>query len=193
MKIHSNHKSRGFSGDCVFFGTGPIKLFFKYIFFTLFCLILLVSAGAQSTGVSEIHTRDMVILGSEENVHIQDNRKAFRARIDTGAQTSSIHAGNIHFFERDGERWVRFDINHDGLERVLETPLESMVAIRQANSSEPLYRPLVMLNVQLGPIRKETLFTLADRSRMTFPVLIGRNFLWGDALVDVSKSYLHGK
>lgn len=119
--------------------------------------------------------------------------ESYKCRIDTGAEISSIHAQGVLPFMKEGESWVRFNINHDGNDKILECPLESMVAVRQANSKTPVYRALVKLNIRIGVLEKEALFSLSDRSRMTFPVLIGRNVLMGDALVDVSETYIQGK
>ncbi|MBF9018856.1 MULTISPECIES: RimK/LysX family protein [unclassified Oceanispirochaeta] len=153
----------------------------------IFFIIVLSSISAQNS------LGDKLILGSEEMALFTSLGESFTARIDTGAETSSIHARGVVHFVQNGENWVRFNINHDGTDRFFECPLESMVAVRQANSQTPVYRPVVKLNIQIGELRKDALFTLADRSRMAFPVLIGRNFLKGDALVDVSTAYLHGK
>lgn len=158
----------------------------RSIIFVYFFIILLSSISAQNS------IGDKVILGSEEMVLFTSLGDFFTARIDTGAETSSIHARGVVPFVQNGENWVRFNIDHDGTDRFLECPLESMVAVRQANSQIPVFRPVVKLNIQIGELRKDALFTLADRSRMTFPVLIGRSFLMGDAIVDVSADYLQG-
>lgn len=158
----------------------------KIVPVALFLMVVLNPLSSQSL------LEDKIIFGSEEMVLLTTFDEAFAGRIDTGAETSSIHAQSVLPFMKEGENWIRFNINHDGIERIMECPLESMIAVRQANNKTPVYRPLVKLNIQIGALNMDALFTLADRSRMTFPVLIGRNVLRKNILVDVSESFLQG-
>ena len=112
------------------------------------------------------------------------------ARIDSGAAYSSIHASDISHFNKDGDEWVRFNLDFDGKDRVMERPLEDLVLIRQSGSAGVFERPVVPLDVRLGTYSLTLSFSLADRRHMTFPVLLGRDFLYDRALVDVSSTYL---
>ena len=120
-----------------------------------------------------------------------DNLKQqYKARIDTGATTSSLNATNIVEFERDGKKWVRFDFSKAlNNSHIIEAKVARTILIRQANNSKPTRRPIIELPVQLGDIKTLTEFTLADRSHMTFPVLLGRTFLKDIAVVDVARTY----
>src|SRR5690554_7836235 len=92
----------------------------------------------------------------------------YQARIDSGATTSSIHADNILRFERDGKKWVRFEIREDDDSEPIEveTPLTRTVLIRQASAEEPERRSVVTLTVNLGGLQQDSEFTLTDRSKM---------------------------
>jgi len=57
------------------------------------------------------------------------------------------------------------------------------------HGAEDMKRPVVKLKIMLGNIEMERQFTLADRSKYTFPVLIGRNVLSGKYLVDVNRKF----
>ena len=74
----------------------------------------------------------------------------------------------------------------------LEVPLERNVLIRQASFDDVDRRPVVVFDVKLGDnLHQPTEFTLADRSRMSYPVLLGRSFLKDVAVVDVGQEFIH--
>ncbi|QFI36858.1 ATP-dependent zinc protease [Moritella marina ATCC 15381] len=130
------------------------------------------------------------VIGSEELVLLDDLTEKYKARIDTGATTSSLNATDIVEFERDGKKWVRFNFNKNLNEsQVIEAKIARTILIRQANSTEPTRRPIIELPVQLGEIKTLTEFTLADRRHMSFPVLLGRTFLKDIVMVDVARTY----
>jgi len=143
---------------------------------------------SQST--EAIASLEKTVIGSEELVFLDDLKQQYKARIDTGATTSSLNATDIIEFERDGKKWVRFNFSKamDNAQ-VIEAKIARTILIRQANNSEPTRRPIIELPVQLGDIKTLTEFTLADRSHMTFPVLLGRTFLKDIVMVDVARTY----
>ena len=134
---------------------------------------------------------DKLVIGSEELVLLSDLTNEYKARIDTGATTSSLNATDIVEFERDGKKWVRFNFSQaiNNETQIIEAKIARTILIRQANNSESTRRPIIELPVQLGDIKMLTEFTLADRSRMTFPVLLGRTFLKDIVMVDVARTY----
>ncbi|MDC0609465.1 ATP-dependent zinc protease [Vibrio sp.] len=134
-----------------------------------------------------------VVLGSVEKVTIDAVNKTLDARVDTGAKTSSINAEDIESFERNGEEWVRFHIANDKDEKKewIEAPVVRNVKIKQASNEDGEKRIVVKLWVTVGDIHEKTEFTLADRSQMSHPILLGREFIRDIALVDVSKEYIH--
>ncbi len=132
---------------------------------------------------------DKLVVGEVEDVRFDNHGLVLRARIDTGASTSSLDARDVQTFERDGERWVRFTVLHpvEGEPVVMERPRVRGVRILQAAAEEPERRPVVELRVTLGEMTQTAEFTLADRSSLEHPVLIGRNILRDLMVVDVSK------
>jgi len=137
-----------------------------------------------------------VVLGQTEWVYVSTVKRNFKARVDTGATTASISATNIERFERDGEKWVRFNLEHEKNTepKTIEARIVRFVSIIQANDpDEKDSRLVVNLHVRIGGVVGETEFTLTDRTHMEYPILIGRTFLQDVAVVDVSKEYLHPK
>lgn len=134
-----------------------------------------------------------IIVGEEEWVHISPPKANLLARVDTGATVSSIHAVNVVEFERDGEKWVKFDIAHAEGEpdMTVERKVIRYSNIRQSTSDDTVKRPVVKLNIRLGSIKESAEFTLADRGQMNYPVLLGREFLKDITLVDPGKQQIH--
>jgi len=152
------------------------------------------------TGVTQVLVSDSAnentpyyslgVIGQVEPVYITPFEHAFPARIDTGAETSSIHAHDITPFERDGKRWIRFSLKQreTGIDHTFERPMVSKVKITRQEGDEMRYK--VNMRIRMGDVDMEREFSLADRSDFEFQVLIGRNVLEGNAVVDVSKSNL---
>ncbi|MDN3682386.1 ATP-dependent zinc protease [Vibrio tapetis subsp. quintayensis] len=138
-----------------------------------------------------------IVLGAIEKVKVDTIKQQFDARVDTGATTSSINAIDIQEFERNGKTWVKFHIKDDSAAademHWIEAPVVRYVKIRQATNSDSERRIVVELWVQLGDVHEKAQFTLADRSQMSHPILLGREFIQDIALVDVSKQYLQTK
>lgn len=114
------------------------------------------------------------------------------AKIDTGARTSSLHATDIERFERNGQRWLRFqlDIGEGQSEPVIcEVPRADRRVITSSNG-EAQERPIIKTMLQLGNQSFRAEFSLADRSDMRFPILVGRTALRKRFLVASGRSYL---
>ncbi|MGM0412251.1 MAG: ATP-dependent zinc protease [Pseudomonadota bacterium] len=141
---------------------------------------------------------DRYLLGRREWVRFPSLEVALEARVDTGANTSSLSATDITPFERDGEDWVRFRIargedhavHPDTEPGEIERPVARTVTIIQASGEEERY--VVTLPMELGPISERVEFTLNDRTDLSTPLLLGRRFFMDIALVDVGRKHIHG-
>lgn len=145
---------------------------------------------------SQGHTVDgKLLVGEAEWIWVDAANDAFQARVDTGATTSSISAQDITIFERNGKNWVRFFLSHQEMDDKIqiEAPLVRHVRVRQASADDLDRRPVVRLAVRIGDMTEKAEFTLKDRSDMTFPVLLGREFLKDIAVVDVAREYIQPK
>ncbi len=139
-------------------------------------------------------TSNKVWVGRREIINFPVLGAKFEARIDTGAESSSLDARDITQFERDGEKWVRFKILTDGKhEKTVERPVMRWVRVYQSIDTEGERRPVVQLAFRIGTIEDMTDFTLTDRSHLDYSVLVGRNILTDLMVVDVSESFLLGK
>jgi hypothetical protein len=136
-----------------------------------------------------------IIIGRLEKIFLPElSQNSLDAKIDTGAYTSSLHCHNIELFENDGEQWVRFNVLDPHHPEYEEKPFESPVyKIKKVRSSNGLVEERVVIKQRAHFTGKKRMIqlSLANRSEMKFPVLIGRRFLTGRFIVDVSKKYLY--
>jgi len=132
---------------------------------------------------------DKLVIGELENVYIPKYQITLKARIDTGAKTTSIHAENITPFEREGKKWVRFEIL-DKNKRVIKVkkPIKRMVRIKEGGGVKDR-RYVVMMRINISSFSYFGEVNLSDRSSLKYPMLIGRNFIKGHAIVDVSQKF----
>ncbi|MYM61772.1 ATP-dependent zinc protease [Pseudomaricurvus sp. HS19] len=134
---------------------------------------------------------DLRIIGQVEYVDVMPINMRKKARVDTGAETTSIDASDIVEFERDGKSWVKFKVEdrRTGEVSEIKAPVVRWVRIKQ-HGVENVRRQVVRLELRMGSLHDKVEVTLADRDRFDYPILIGRNFLQGRAVVDVSRKYL---
>ena len=133
-----------------------------------------------------------VIVGQVERFYLAGPGLVYKARIDSGAETSSIYGRNIEQFERDGNNWVRFEVPVPGTEDdwvTMEKEISRTVKIIQASSDDSEKRAVVKLQFAIGDHQQVAEFTLADRGNLTYDVLVGRNILRDVMLIDVGREY----
>ncbi|UNK72382.1 RimK/LysX family protein [Microbacterium sp. H1-D42] len=119
-----------------------------------------------------------------------------KAKIDTGARTSSLHAFDVVEFDRDGEDWVRFSVHpwqESAADAVVhEAPVHDRRAVR-SSSGHAENRVVVVLRLRLVGADVDAEVTLTNRDEMGFRMLIGREALRRGYIVDPARSYLGGR
>ncbi len=111
------------------------------------------------------------------------------AKLDTGAKTSSLHAPDPEFITRDGKQWVRMTVTNRDIETVMiEAPVVRSAKIKRHFGNKQS-RPVVTLDLCIGNVRKTEEVNLVDRAGMNYQLLVGRNFLKGDLLIDSGATY----
>jgi hypothetical protein len=133
--------------------------------------------------------QEKAVFGWLEKVRIYPGGLVVRAKLDTGAKTSSLTALNMVSFVRDSELWVRFDVaDKKGKKITLEQKVHRVTRIKR-HGAESQNRVAVLLWICLGKSLREVEFTLVDRTGFNYPMLLGRNFLAGSFLVDASAKF----
>lgn len=139
------------------------------------------------------------LVGRSEWIGLPEVGTYLEARIDSGAEMSSLSATEITPFERDGEDWVRFKLGLNDEDSVIESkrdewieaPVERRVRAAQANGDAS--RPVISLLLTLGPLRESVEFTLDDRTHLDSPALLGRRFLMDITIVDVARRHIYDR
>lgn len=138
-----------------------------------------------------------VILGSEEWCSFPElGIPMIKARVDSGAKTSALHAINIAPFVKDEQNWVKFDINplQNNSRAVLHC--EAALVDKRIVKSSSGYREqryVIQTNLEIGEETWPIEMTLTNRDSMGFRMLLGREAMSGRVLVDPEKQYLAGE
>lgn len=134
----------------------------------------------------------MRILGYVEDVTLIPEGIVLKAKMDTGATTSSLNALNKETFERDGKEWIAFDIidpdDEDNRIR-LEREITRHVRIIR-HSGDHQRRPVVEVGLCMGDVYRKEEVSLIDRTALSYQLLVGRNHMAGAILLDSRDKFL---
>jgi ribosomal protein S6--L-glutamate ligase len=137
-----------------------------------------------------------LIVGSEEWCSFPSlNIPAIKARVDSGAKTSSMHAFNIHSFKRNGQSWVSFEVHPVQNDRKTTVRCESPIVDRRyvkSSSGTREKRYVISAPLQMGGDVWEIELTLSNRDTMGYRMLLGREAMNGRMLVDPAESFCLG-
>lgn len=147
----------------------------------LLCLVIAVTVPVSAREV----------VGWAEVAVIHPGNLSIRAKIDTGAKTSSLNCKCHDIYEKDGEQWLRFSVDsHDGTLLWLDRKVHRFAKIKR-HFGGVQERPVIMLGICLGGVYREAEVNVIDRSGLDFPLLIGRQFLDEEFLVDAGAQYIN--
>ena len=134
------------------------------------------------------------IVGIYENIILLPSGIKMPAKLDTGADTSSIHGEKIKIYEKDGKKYVRFLFVWDknGIEENLkmEKQLQRYVKVKRKSGLTSDRRPVVNLEFCLDGKKYNAEFTVADRDNFNYPLLLGREFLRKYFIIDPDRDYI---
>ena len=136
-------------------------------------------------------------VGRTETVAFPEfNIESINAKIDTGAYSTAIHASKIWLEDEDGVEYLNFillDESHPEFKNnVIRVSTYSRKKVRSSNGRLEK-RFILKTKIILGGKKRVTYLSLTDRSKMKYPVLIGRRLLKNGFIVDVSKKNIQNK
>lgn len=123
---------------------------------------------------------DKLVLGEVERVWMDPPGTFLEARVDAGSAGSSLQADEVVEFERDGNKWVRFNV------AVEDEP----VTVERQVTRYSKNTPVVTLRIQIGDVRETVEVTLVDPSDGDERLVLGRNYITDLALVDVARKHV---
>ena len=141
--------------------------------------------------------QNKIILGSEEWCSFPElGIPIIKARVDSGAKTSALHAINIAPFKKEGQNWVKFDINpiQNNVKTIIhcEAPLVDKRVVKSSSGFRE-ERYVIQTNLEIGNTNWNIEMTLTNRDSMGFRMLLGREAMSGRVLVDPEEQYLLGQ
>lgn len=139
-------------------------------------------------------TDSKIIIGRLEKIDLPElSIYNIDAKIDTGAYTSSLHCHHISIEEIKGKKWAKFHVldpkHPEYEEKQYRYPVHKIKKVKSSNGQVE-ERVIIKLPVTFFGNKSNIQLSLTNRSEMKYPVLIGRRFLSGKYIVDVSQSYI---
>ncbi len=137
------------------------------------------------------------MIGWREWVGLPDlGIQRIKAKVDTGARSSSLHAYDVEEFDRGGETFVRFKVHP--VQRDYSTVVRARAKVLEyrsirSSSGRASLRPVIIADIALLGAVWPVELTLANRDEMGFRMLLGREAFRGRFLVDAGRSYYGGK
>lgn len=170
---------------------------------SLYRILSPLLGGLLMTGIAHAAPlTDKQIFGLHEHVYLAELGVGLKAKLDTGATTSSLSARNIQRFKRDGESWVRFQLAYDKApEHYYEQPVARVSRIKKrADDFDPeedktySARSVINLTLHIGERQESIEVNLTDRSAFKYPFLLGATGLEAiGGIVDPSLRMTAGK
>ncbi|MDR9438865.1 MAG: ATP-dependent zinc protease [Halomonas sp.] len=154
-------------------------------------LLAALLLSAASLAIADDEER---VFGWVEKATLEPWGVEVKAKLDSGALTSSLDARDIEVFDRQGEEWVRFrlrledEASGETFSERMELPLYRDLRVRGAGGRDE--RPVVLMKVCLGDTVYEEQFSLRDREEMNYPLLLGRRSIGHLGLLDVRETFL---
>ncbi len=138
--------------------------------------------------------KQLSVIGWREMLSLPElNVDRIKAKIDTGARTSTLHAFNCQEFKQDGKTMIRFEVHplqRDSKQTILaEAELLEYRKITNSGGYAQT-RPVILTTVKLGKHQWQIELTLTNRDVMGFRMLLGRQALKGRFSIDPGKSFL---
>ena len=137
--------------------------------------------------MSKMNNEKLIIGGKEKIILNKISKNKIYARIDTGAKTSSVHCEKFWVENKRGKK-VLFAAILTKTNICTFTEFKTKKIKSSNGISEK--RLIVNLSFTIGEHSFESEFTLSDRNKMKNPVLLGRKFIRGHFLVDVTRNFI---
>ncbi|MGQ4878804.1 ATP-dependent zinc protease [Billgrantia sp. LNSP4103-1] len=158
-------------------------------------MLALMGALCMAGSSTALADDEKPIFGWVEKSTLEPWGVEVKAKLDSGALTSSLDARDVERFDKEGEEWVRFrlkledEANGETFSEWLELPLHRSIKLRGAGGVDR--RPVVLMKICMDDTIYEEQFSLRDRGDMNYPLLLGRRTIGHLGLLDVRETFLN--
>jgi len=154
-----------------------------------------LAAGRFEKSQAESHRgEDKAALGWLQSIRLLPHELRMTAKLDTGAKKSVIHAVAVEPFRQGNREWVRFTVpiekKKERIELKFELPVVDQSRVKQHHTRELDVRYVVALDFCIDGKVYTADFSLDNRQKFNYPVLLGREFLKHHFLVDASQTFV---
>jgi len=137
--------------------------------------------------------KKLALIGWREWISFPDyDNFLLKAKIDTGARSSALHATHLLPYENGEEKRIKFRVYQSKIFHYIDAPILGYKKVKNSFGVSEI-RPIIQMKIKLGKESWYTEITLARRSGMSYPMLIGRNSLKRKHIIHPHKSFLQGK
>jgi hypothetical protein len=167
----------------VYTGREKVRRIMKLCLLFSFAVALAIALSA----VAPAETKQ--VMGWLERARLLPENLLVRAKLDTGADNSSLSASNVEQFDRNGETWVRFSVTGpSGESTTFERQVIRTAKIKRHGEARQ-ERPVVRMAICVGSAYREAEVNLVDRTGFKCQLLVGRSFMSGEMVVDPALEY----
>ena len=158
---------------------------------TAFLAFFLIAATTVAAAANDDPRGDVVTLGYVENIAVGKLGLEMKGKLDTGADTSSVHAHNVKVYKRSAkDNWVRFRlIGKNGRSIRYDQNVIRFAQIKTKTGGN-IRRPVIHLPLCVGGKWGLAELNLADRGDFDYDILLGREFLANRILIDSGKTFI---
>lgn len=153
-----------------------------------------LDANGYVLATPKAHGSSKETLGWLQSIRLLPHKVRMTAKLDTGAKSSVIHAVGIEAFKKNAQHWVRFTVPVEKktgmVEMKFELPVQSHSRIKQHHSERLDERYVVLLDFCIAGQVYSANFSLDNREKFNYPVLLGREFLQDYFVVDPAKTFI---
>ncbi len=158
-------------------------------------LLALATSPAAAAGKAGTASHgDKIVLGWLQSIRLLPHKLRLTAKLDTGAKSNVMHAKSIELFQQGGREWARFVVpvekKKETIELTFELPVVDTSRVKQHNSKALDERYVVEMEFCIDGEVYKSEFSLDNREKFNYPVLLGRDFLRRHFIVDPAKTFV---
>ncbi|KCZ65139.1 MULTISPECIES: ATP-dependent zinc protease family protein [Hyphomonas] len=163
----------------------------KYFRSIVAAMALLSLPAMSASADSSDRTDDPVTMGYVENVYVGKLGLEMKGKLDTGADSSSVFARDVHIYNKSGkDDWVRFRLVGKNGRTVRYDQNVRRFALIKLKKGGTIRRPVIHLPLCIGGVSGLAEVNLADREEFEYDFLVGREFMASRVLVDSASTFI---